>query len=184
MIWKGILAATIAVMTIACGNNKADDTASRRKPANDIEAGIYRSGDSMMQALTSRDYNTFARFNHPAMLRVVGGQDNLADMVAQQMKLMPDSTMIRASIDSVLQVVKVNGELQCVVQQTFEMQMDTLKVVSVSYLIGESKDEGKSWTFFDGSNGGLITPKDIKPNLSPDLKIPAKRQETVLINKL
>jgi hypothetical protein len=43
--------------------------------------------------------------------------------------------------------------------------------------VGESLNGGNSWTFFDASNGGLVTAKDIKPNISPELTIPAKKQK-------
>lgn len=57
-----------------------------------------------------------------------------------------------------------------------EMQMQGVTIANTTYLIGESLDDGKNWTFFDASVKAMA-PKDIKPDISPELKIPEKKQE-------
>ena len=151
---------------------------AERNPANETEAGIYASADSMMQAFTNRDWKTFASFTHPAMVRVMGGPENIALLAQQQMEDVPDSIIKSARIEKILQVEKVENELQCLVEQKLVLEMMGKRITSSTYLVGESLNEGKSWTFFDASNEGRIRPLDIKPNLSPKINIPAKKQET------
>lgn len=175
---------------MAACSQQADKNASltvtnepdNRKPANETEAAIYRSADSMMDAFKNRNWLAFAKFTHPAMLRVMGGADNIAFMVKQQMQNVADSVIKSARIEKVLQVEKVDDELQCLVEEKIVMEMEGNRVINTSYLIGESLNQGKSWTFFDASNDGKIKPLDIKPNLSPGIKIPAKKQQTEVIH--
>ena len=173
----------------ACGqqeDKKASVTPTietdNRKPANETEAAIYRSADSMMAAFKSREWMAFAKFTHPNMLRVMGGADNIAFMVKQQMQNVADSVIKTARVEKVLQVEKVDAELQCLVEEKIVMEMEGNRITTTSYLVGESLNQGKSWTFFDASNDGKIKPIDIKPNLSPGIKIPAKKQQTEVIH--
>jgi hypothetical protein len=89
-----------------------------------------------------------------------------------------DSIIKSAQVNRIVQVEKVDNELQCVVEQKLVMEMAGNRITSTTYLVGESLNGGKSWTFFDASNEGRIRPLDIKPNLSPKFTIPQKKQET------
>ena len=64
------------------------------------------------------------------------------------------------------------------------MELEGTRIISTSYLVGESLDKGKTWTFFDASNAGSVTPKDVKPNLSPGLNIPKKEERMEKVNEL
>jgi hypothetical protein len=54
------------------------------------------------------------------------------------------------------------------------MQMNGTRLIKTTYLVGESLDSGKTWTFLDASTG--MAPKDLKKDISPELKIPEKKQ--------
>jgi hypothetical protein len=169
------------VLLYACKNNGKNETADHRKPANETEEHIYNAADSMMAAFKNRDWPTFVRFNHPAMTNLMGGNDNFISFIQLQMKQIPDTAVKYIGAGNILQVVTTDKDQQCVVEQNMKLVMDSIQITSTSYLVGESLDNGKTWKFFDASNSGLITAKDIKPNLSPELKIPAKKQESKLL---
>jgi hypothetical protein len=57
-----------------------------------------------------------------------------------------------------------------------EMHIEGVRILDTSYLIGESLDSGTNWTFFDASVNARV-PKDIKPDISQELKIPARKRE-------
>ena len=161
-------------VAIACKNSSEK---SRHNPAaNKTEANIYRSADSMMAAFKRKDWITFAKYNHPAMMKMMGGQQSFASFIAEQMKQIPDTAIKKLETGKILQVVKTDKDEQCVIEQNMEMQMEGTKILSTTYLIGESLDGGKNWTFFDASTKAMAL-KDIKPNISPKLKIPEKKQE-------
>lgn len=157
--------------------NKKEAAKDSRNPANEIEKNIYRSADSMMSAFKTKDWITFANFNHPAMIKMMGGTEAFAKLITDQMQQIPDTAIKSIGAGKILQVVKTDHDHQCVIEQNMLMEMQGMRITSTTYLVGESLNGGRSWTFFDGSNGGAVKPIDLKPNLSPDLKIPQKKQE-------
>ena len=159
-----------STVMISCNDKRAKEVGTG------TEQNIQRSADSMMSAFKRKDWMTFTRYNHPAMTKIMGGQRPFAAFLAQQMNLIPDTAIKRMEASKVLQVVKTDKDLQCVVEQKMEMHLEGTKITRTTYLIGESLDLGKTWTFFDASSDALPL-KKIKPNISPELKIPAKKQE-------
>ena len=158
---------------IACKEEAKDS----RNPANETEVNIYRSADSMMSAFKRKDYTSFAKYNHPTMVKMKGGEESFVNLLTKQMQMIPDTAIKNMRVGKILQVVKTADDLQCVVEQNMVMEMESIRVTSTTYLVGESLNGGKNWTFFDGANTGAVKPTDIKPNLSPELKIPEKKQE-------
>jgi hypothetical protein len=93
------------------------------------------------------------------------------------MKQIPDTAIKSIGVGKILQVVKTDQDHQCVVEQNMLMEMQGMRLSSTTYLVGESLNGGKSWTFFDASTGGAVKPTDLKPNLSPEIKVPEKKQD-------
>jgi hypothetical protein len=161
----------ISTLTIACKDK------SKHNAANETEENIYRSADTMLAAFHRGDWLTFAKYNHPAMMKMMGGQEAFAAFIAQQMKQIPDTAIKKIEAGKILQVVKTDKDQQCVLEQYMEMHMEGVKIKNTTYLVGESLDNGKTWTFFDASPSAMQL-KDIKADISPALQIPAKKQET------
>jgi hypothetical protein len=111
------------------------------------------------------------------MLKMVGGVEAFEKLLIDQMKQIPDTAIKSIGVGKILQVVKTDQDHQCVVEQNMLMHMQGMKLNSTTYLVGESLNGGKSWTFFDASSGGVVKPKDLKPNLSPEIIIPEKKQD-------
>lgn len=181
---KIVIAFLLIASFTACTEGVKDGKATRkaaakdtRNPKDDIEVNIYRSGDSMMQAFKNKDWTTFAKYNHPAMLAMMGGEEAFVGLLANQMQQIPDSSIKLIKIGKVLQVIKTPYDHQCVVEQNMEMVMESMQVNSTTYLVGESLNGGKNWTFFDASNSERIKATDIKPNLSREIIVPEKKQE-------
>lgn len=171
----------ISLVMLGCKSNDSAGNApagiTRKAPANELEKNIYRSADSMMAAFKRKDYETFARYNHPAMMKMMGGSANFVAFIKEQMKSIPDTAIKVIGAADILQVVKTANDQQCVVSQQMQMILEGIEINTTTYLVGESLDEGKSWTFFDASSSGLVTPKDIKPDISPELVIPAQKKD-------
>lgn len=167
----------IVIFLSGCMNPAGDEKANRKKPANETEENILRCADNMMAAYKNKDWPTFAKYNNPGMIKLMGGQEAFEKLLVEQMKQTPDSIVKSLTAGNILQVVKTAGDMQCVLEQKMIAQMEAMQITSTTYLVGESLDGGKNWTFFDGAARGLIKPINIKPNLSPDLKIPEKKQE-------
>jgi hypothetical protein len=164
----------ILFFAIACGNGQVDTSNAQqtRAIANNTERNIYRSGDSMLAAFRRKDWITFVRYNHPNMLQRMGGEKAFASFVSLQMKQLPDSAVKTVSLGKILQVVNTQNDKQCVVEQNMEISVEGRNFTKKTYLVGQSLNGGNSWTFFDASTKTLLAPKEIKPDLSSELKIP------------
>jgi hypothetical protein len=164
---------------IACKglNRETDETVSVREPANKTEENIYRCGDSMLAAFKRKDWVTFVKYNHPNMTSRMGGPEAFASFISVQMKQIPDSTIQSITIGKILQVVKTAKDEQCVVEQNMKMEQHGTTLDKTTYLVGESLDNGETWTFFDASTKTGLLPKDIKPDISNELQIPATKNQ-------
>ncbi len=58
----------ILIVVTGCKNGTGK---SGHNPANETEANIYRSADSMMAAFKRKDWPTFAHYNHRAMMKMM-----------------------------------------------------------------------------------------------------------------
>ncbi|MCW3114067.1 MAG: hypothetical protein JWR18_2463 [Segetibacter sp.] len=177
---KIVITALIVVLLFTTCKEQKDDsaaTSNARVAGNETEKNIYRSGDSMLAAFKRRDWITFVRYNHPNMTKRMGGAEAFASFIDMQMKQIPAGSIKDIGLGKVLQVVNTAKDKQCVVEQNLEMEVKGSRLNKITYLIGESIDNGNTWTFFDASTKAGVLPKDIKPDLSEDLKIPAARND-------
>jgi hypothetical protein len=58
-----------------------------------------------------------------------------------------------------------------------KMELKGISLDKTTYLVGESLDNGNTWTFFDASTKTRLTPKDIKPDISTELKMPPVKND-------
>lgn len=169
----------VLLMLTACKEQRNDTvkTADDRATANETGKNIYKSGDSMLAAFKRKDWISFVRYNNPNMTKRMGGAEAFASFINMQMKQIPDSSIKSISLGKILQVVKTPKDEQCVVEQNMKMEQKGITLDKTTYLIGESLDNGNTWTFFDASTKTGLLPKDIKPDISDKLKIPATKNE-------
>ena len=175
-----IFSAFIVLSIMAGCKGQADETSkttNNRVVANETERNIYKSGDSMLAAFKRKDWTTFVRYNNPNMTKRIGGAEAFESFIKMQMKQIPETAIKSLSLGKILQVVKTQKDRQCVVEQHMEMQQNGITLNKTTYLIGESLDDGNTWTFFDASTKAGLLPKDIKPDVSSELKIPATKNE-------
>src|SRR3982751_1755424 len=82
--------------------NKIENPRQKTK----IAQQIYRSGDSMLAAFQRKDWVTFVQYNHPNMVKRMGGTEAFASFVNLQMKQIPDNAIKSISLGKILQIVK------------------------------------------------------------------------------
>jgi hypothetical protein len=165
---------SVTAPTALDSNDTANLTTAKVDPQT--AKNIYKSGDSMLAAFNRKDWPTFIRYHHPSMTKMMGGPTAFSSFVSQQMKQIPAGATNEVTLGRVLQVVKTPKDLQCVVEQHNKIIIEGLDMSRTTYLIGESLDDGKTWTFLDASVKSGVTPKGLKPDLSSELKIPATKK--------
>jgi len=67
------------------------------------------------------------------------------------------------------------NEWQCVVRKSRETFVDGKKALVISYMIGQSTDGAKSWTYFDVAYNSVENVAYIMPDISGELYIPQRQ---------
>src|SRR4030095_6413403 len=88
-----------------------------------------------------------------------------------QMKILDEVDMQIYKTGKILQLLKIKGQYQCIVESFMQMKMNGTTISGSSYDVAIS-DDGVKWTFFRITE--TATPAQIKeifPDLSPEFKI-------------
>lgn len=128
--------------------------------------------DSLIAMFKRKDWNRYVSYMHPSVVEMIGGKENFVSTLQQTMKALETAKFDVFKNGRVLQVIKENGEYQCVVESFMQMTLNGVMITGSSYDLAFSTD-GESWTFLRIDQ--TLTPETIKqlvPELSPDIKLP------------
>jgi hypothetical protein len=130
----------------------------------------------MLSAFRQKDFRTFARFNNEKLLDMLGGAENFAIFMDQQMKSMEgiEFTVIRAG--RIIRVTPYKDTWQCILEQQTQISAQGTVISSVTHLVGVSTNRGYSWRFIDANQGSPEQFRDIMPELNPAMPVPRKKQ--------
>ncbi len=143
-----------------------------------VKNQIIKCADSLAYGFRSRNWEVFARYSNPGMIGTIGGKDEFIQFVSSMFAEIPADAWKVYAPGSVLQVIKSGADLQCVVELNSVIETDGKRITSKNHLIGQSWDGGIFWTFFDSQNNKLAA-RQIKPDLSEAIVIPAKVADKV-----
>jgi hypothetical protein len=132
----------------------------------------------MYDAFLCGDLERFASYTDPGLLKLVGGKEKLiATIEAGRPKMAADGIGFKSNeIGEVTQLVEAEGELQALLPRDQLMTMPGGEVHLLGYLLGVSRDAGKTWTFVDAEK---LTPENVRmvfPNYNPRLKLPGRME--------
>lgn len=129
----------------------------------------------MSSAIQNNDYEAIYAMTLPQFVERAGGKTRFIELLKSSQKNFNAVGLVlnNVFIGEPGSIVKAGTELHAIVpQQTTFSQKGTQNVVK-NYLLAVSKDNGKTWFFFnlDGFNNDTI--KTYFPNFNSSLKIPA-----------
>ena len=141
---------------------------------NALSVIIRNQADKMGQAFINGDYKTFSHYTDPKIVKMMGGENRMAQALTKIASDMSLKGMMFKSITfgDVSKIVKSGNELQCTVPQHTEIKLPSGRAISTSTLIAISTDGGSNWTFVDTSNKDISTIKKLLPQLSNAIMIP------------
>lgn len=146
-------------------SNAQFDTAAISKKASAGE-------DSLIALFKRKDWTNYANYMHPAIIKTSGGKENFVTMLQQTMKVLEAAKFDAFENGRVLQIVKANGQFQCVIESFMQMNFDGVLVSGSSYDLAFSTD-GDQWAFLRiDQNQTPETIKQLVPELSTDLRLP------------
>jgi hypothetical protein len=139
-------------------------------------ASLNTSAKRMAQLFVDKKYDAYVNFVHPKIWKSLGGKDKMIVVLKKSLKDMEAEgfAINNVTILETAPVVIVKTELQSVVTQMLELKMKDGRLVSTSYLIATSTDNGKTWYFTDTSGKTLKQMQALFPSLSNKLVIPEK----------
>ncbi len=127
------------------------------------------------EATKDQNFSTVVKYTHPSVIKMMGGREAaLKTIKAGTSKLAEQGISFESvAIGTPGQIFTAGNELHCLVSQTIIMNVPTGKLVSESYLLAVTKDDGLNWTFINISeqlNNSTIT--KLLPNFNQRLKLP------------
>ncbi len=143
-----------------------------------VKSQITKCADSLAFGFRTRNWDVFARYSNPAMIGIMGGKEEFTRIIAAMFGDIPDSSWKLYKPGHILQVIRSGADFQCVIEMNSILEVDEKRVTSKSHLVGQSWDGGIFWTFFDSQNN-VLAARQIKPDLSEAIVIPAKVPDKV-----
>jgi len=143
-----------------------------------VKSQISKCADSLTYGFRTRNWDVFARYSNPGMIGTMGGKAEFINFMASMFAGIPENAWKVYKPGAILQIVKSGPDLQCVIELNSIIESEGKRITSKSHLIGQSWDGGNFWTFFDSQNN-LQAARQIKPDLSEAIVIPAKVPDKV-----
>lgn len=143
-----------------------------------LASNIRAAANTMLQSFKNHDYSGFVKFNNTNLVAMMGGENEFAAYLRQEMDAMKGVEFSQMQAGSVIRLITKASPMQCIVEQFSELRVNGQPISSVSHLVGVSTDGGKTWRFADANTASEEEIKSIIPNLSPLIIIPKKQQQS------
>ena len=128
--------------------------------------------DSLLKSFRYNNFDQYTDLSYPGVISYYGGKKNFLEYVQRTRTI---SEGISSENLKLVQILNDISEWQCVVEKTSEALIDGKKAHIVSYLVGQSKDEGRNWTFFDVAFNPVDNVVYIMPDIFERLSIPQRQ---------
>jgi hypothetical protein len=142
--------------------------------AQSADRSALAVADSMLHAYSNNNLNVYANLSYPGIVSYYGGNRNYM-MYLERARALESFTPGSTDKLEVIQLETRGNESQCVIQRSHETTLDNKKAVIISYMVGQSLDKGKSWTFFDVALNSVDNITWIMPDIFQELAIPLRQ---------
>jgi hypothetical protein len=136
---------------------------------------IRESADSMTATFARGDFKSFARYNNPSLIEMLGGPESFTNFMEKQVHDLNGVSFKEVRAGRILRVLAKAKPAQCIVEQLMEIDYQGTTIAVVSHLVGISEN-GREWTFADGNSDTGKNIRMLIPKISPLLVIPRKKQ--------
>lgn len=135
-----------------------------------------RYADSLTTAFREHNWNRYLAISYPGVISYYGGTKNYRAYV-ERTRAVNNSSAIneKAKLELIQMSNNHSEEWQCVIKKTASTVIDGQKAAVISYLVGQSLDNGSSWKFLDVSHNSVDILPDIMPDMFATLTVPQRR---------
>src|SRR5579872_1287854 len=120
---------------------------------------------------TYGDWSAYADLNPASVIKYYGGKAGLIQLVTRARKLTTSEVQEASPTFQLLTLENRDEQWQCVIRQSSYFHKEGTQYHFVTYLIGQSYDEGGTWRLFDVSYGKVANIIYIFPEIMDDLEI-------------
>ncbi len=131
--------------------------------------------DSLVRAFEYSDWNVYMNLSHAGAVKYYGGKKGYLEHVQRGRKVEQDKIEQNPSSIRVVQMLNDMDQWQAVVERKTDRTIDDKPSVLVTYLVGQSMDDGYTWTFFDVGMNTVENVIYMMPEVFPRLSIPEKK---------
>lgn len=128
------------------------------------------SADSLLSAFQNNRSGRYTELSYPGVITYYGGIRNYQRYI-ERARALSDSASEKTEI---VQLLNNNNEWQCVIKKTHPRIIDGKKAYIVSYLVGQSTDNGMTWKYFDVAFNSVANIAYIMPDKFEGLTIPQR----------
>ncbi len=149
--------------------------------AADAERMVKDQARAACDALVRGDLEKFIGWTHPKLVQAMGGREQLLAILkdGQRDLARQGIQLVSASIQPPVELARGGSQRFAVVPYDLEMTVPDGRVLSRTWLLGVSADDGQTWTFVDGGNLNRDSVRRLFPEFPAGLAIPMKRPARV-----
>jgi len=133
-----------------------------------------RFADSFVKSFRYNHLDSYVDLSYPGAVTYYGGQKNFREYI-QRARIINTGDTVASEKIQLIQILNQDSEWQCVVKKTLETMIEGKKATIVSYLVGQSKDNGLNWTFFDVALNSVDNIVYIMPDIFDTLDVPQRQ---------
>ncbi len=128
--------------------------------------------DSLVKCHFYQNWKEYTALYCPSAVRYYGGPEGFKEHITifyyrNEPKLLEKPEKVK-----VLSLMNSADEWQCVIEKVRNTWIDDRKAEIVSYLVGQSKDDGETWKFIDLTHNSYPNLGNIFPEIFSNISIP------------
>jgi hypothetical protein len=129
----------------------------------------------MTDAFLKSDYEKFAKYVNPALIKLAGGREKLLATMKIALEKMEAGgvKVVSFQVLDATDFATQGRERFVILPSTTIVSAPGTKVTIKSFMVGASDDGGRTWTFLEGGKLNAENLKILLPNFPEDLKLPA-----------
>ena len=131
--------------------------------------------DSLVNAFRYNNLDQYVNISYPGVIKYYGGKHQFKEYISRTRAVMASSLEEPLEKCEIIQLLNDMSEWQCVIRKSRETMVDGKKAQIISYLVGQSKDEGNTWKYFDVAYNSVENVIYIMPDIFDRLAIPQRQ---------
>lgn len=131
--------------------------------------------DSLNTAFKFANWNQYLELSYPGIIKYYGGKNGFQNYVQRAHAVYASENSESAEKTQLIQLENDMREWQCVVRKTRTTSIDGKKAAIISYMVGQSKDEGINWKYVDVAYISVENVIYVMPDIFDTLAIPQRQ---------